>query len=209
MKTTKASIAFIFALPFEVPQTLRNRTRWPLIRGKTIRVTVAGMGKKKARSAACELIEAFPASRPDCLFVLGFCGGARDDIPIGRLIIPDVLAYEQRLIGIRNDYINKIKACLGDSEYRTGTLQTFDCPVLSRSGINEHVVAVDMESFAIAEVCRQQAIQVVVAKAVTDIVPRRASLRNLLMLLPAIRSNIVAARNQLDHFVRSALVCCG
>ncbi len=84
--------------------------------GSTVRVVKTGMGKNKAGAAmqkilgqsepgnscnsgnSCKSVN--PAFIPDFILALGFCGGTRDDLAIGDLIVADRVRYRDRVIDL-------------------------------------------------------------------------------------------------------------
>ena len=124
---------------------------------------------------------------------------------IGHLVIANRLAYHGREIQLENSPIEKIVGLLEESEYHVGKLQTFNWPVLSRSRVAGDALAVDMESFAIALTAAKYQIPAVVIKAVSDIVPRNASLIRLLNLVRSLRINSNTARDRLSINVKKIL----
>jgi hypothetical protein len=124
-------------------------------------------------------------------------------LDIGHLIIANRLAYREREIQLQNSPIEKVVDLLVESEYHVGKLQTFNWPVLSRSKVAGDTLAVDMESFAIAQTAAKYQIPAIIIKAVSDIVPKHASLISLLNLVQRLKINSKKARARLSLFVSS------
>ena len=122
----------------------------------------------------------------------GFCGSVRKQLDIGHLIIANRLAYRDREIQLENSPIENIVDLLVESEFYVGKVQTFNWPVLSRARVAEDTLAVDMESFAIALTAAKYQIPVIIMKAVSDIVPKQAT---LISLLNQVRILIIDSQN--------------
>ena len=136
------------------------------------------------------------------LINLGFCGAVRNKLDIGHLIIANRLAYRDREIQLENSPTEKVVGLLAESEYHVGKLQTFNWPVLSRARVAGDTLAVDMESFAIAQTAAKYQIPVIIIKAVSDIVPRHASLISLLNLVRRLKINSKKAQARLSMNVK-------
>ena len=121
---------------------------------------------------------------------------------IGHLIIANRLSYRGREIQLENFPIEKVVDLLVESEYHVGKLQTFNWPVLSRAGVAGDTLAVDMESFAIAQTAAKYQIPSIIIKAVSDIVPKHASLISLLNLVRSLKINSKKARVRLSMIVK-------
>ena len=142
-----------------------------------------------------------PGYHPDLLINAGFCGAVINELQIGHLIIANRLAYRDREIQLNNSPTEKIVDLFAGSEYRVGKLQTFNWPVLSRAAVVEGTLAVDMESFAIAQTAAIYQIPALIIKAVSDIVPQHAGLFSLLSLVRSVKINSKTARNRLSIIV--------
>ena len=132
----------------------------------------------------------------------GICGAVGDKLNIGHLIIANRLVYRDREIQLENSPIEKIADLLMDSEYHLGKLQTSNWPVLSRARITGDTLAVDMESFAIAQTAAKYQIPLIIIKAVSDIVPKHAGLISLLELVRRFKTNSKKARAHLSMNVK-------
>ena len=191
------------AMRAEVPHMLKNTTGIYHIGDNAIRVAVSGIGLKRARRATQQVCTGSLGFLPDLLINSGFCGAVRDKLDIGHLIIANRLAYREREIQLQNSPIEKVVDLLVESEYHVGKLQTFNWPVLSRSKVAGDTLAVDMESFAIAQTAAKYQIPAIIIKAVSDIVPKHASLISLLNLVRRLKINSKKARARLSLFVSS------
>jgi len=195
-------IALIVAMRTEIPHMLKNTNGIFRIGDKAIRLAVSGIGPKKARRTTQQVCTGSLGFIPDLLINAGFCGAARDELNVGHLIIANLLAYRDRVIQPENSPIEKVGNLLVGSEYRVGKLQTFNWPVLSRARVSGDTLAVDMESFAIAQTAATYQIPAIIIKAVSDIVPQHAGLFSLLTLLRNLKINTRKASVRLSVIVK-------
>ncbi len=189
----------------EVPYMLKDTTGIYQIGDNAIRVTVSGIGLNKARRATEQVCTGSLGFLPDLLINSGFCGAVRNKLDIGHLIIANRLAYRDREIQLKNSPIEKVGGLIEESEYHVGKLQTFNWPVLSRARVAGDTLAVDMESFAIAQTAAKYQIPAIIIKAVSDIVPRHASLISLLNLVRSLKINSKKARARLSMNVKKII----
>jgi nucleoside phosphorylase len=186
------NISLIVAMRAEVPHMLKDTTGIYRIGDNAIRVAVSGIGLKRARRATQQVCTGSLGFIPDFLINSGFCGAVRDKLDIGQLIIANRLVYRDREIQLENSLIEKIVDLLDESEFHVGKLQTFNWPVLSRAKVAGDTLAVDMESFAIAQTAATYHIPTIIIKAVSDIVPKQAT---LISLLNQVRILIIDSQN--------------
>ena len=182
------NIGLIVAMRAEVPYMLKNTTGIYQIGDNAIRVAVSGIGLKKARRATQQVCTGSLGFIPDLLINSGICGAVRDKLDIGHLIIANRLAYRDREIQLENSPIEKVVDLLVESEIHVGKLQTFNWPVLSRARVAGDTLAVDMESFAIAQTAAKYHIPTIIIKAVSDLIPKHAG---LISLMSQVRSLII------------------
>ena len=182
------NIGLIVAMRAEVPYMLKNTTGIYQIGDNAIRVAVSGIGLKKARRATQRVCTGSLGFLPDLLINSGICGAVRDKLDIGHIIIANRLAYRDREIQLENSPIEKVVDLLVESEIHVGKLQTFNWPVLSRARVAGDTLAVDMESFAIAQTAAKYHIPTIIIKAVSDLIPKHAG---LISLLSQVRSLII------------------
>ena len=199
------NIGLIVAMRAEVPYVLKNTTGIYQIGDNSIRVAVSGIGLKKARRTAQQVCTGSIGFLPDLLINSGICGAVENKLGIGHLIIANRLAYRDREIQLENSPIEKIADLLVDSEYHIGKLQTSNWPVLSRARVAGDTLAVDMESFAIAQTAAKYQIPAIIIKAVSDIVPKHASLIGLLNLVRSFKINSKKARARLSMNVKKII----
>jgi len=194
-------IALIVAMRSEVPPVLKHTSGICRIGNNAIRLAVSGIGPKRARRATQQVCTGSLGFRPDLLINAGFCGAVQNELDVGQLIIADLIAYRDRVIRPANSLIEKAAGLLAGSEYQIGKLQTFKWPVLSRAGVSGETLAVDMESFAIAQTAATHQIPAIIIKAVSDIVPQQAGLFSLLALVRSVKINTKKARARLSVIV--------
>jgi len=196
------NIGLIVAMRAEVPYMLKNTTGIYQIGNNAIRVAVSGVGLKRARRATQQVCSGSLGFLPDLLINSGICGAVGNKLDIGHLIIANRLAYRDREIQLENSPIEKVADLLMESEYHVGKLQTFNWPVLSRARVARNTLAVDMESFAIAQTAAKYQIPAIIIKAVSDIVPKYVSLISLLSLVRSLRINSKKAQACLGMIVK-------
>jgi len=136
-----------------------------LLVGAAGRIEVAaaltGIGMRAGAQAAARILD---ATSPDHLFVVGIAGGIGGSLAIGDLIVPE------RVLNL--DTGEDFRATpLGD-EPRRGTLASSDrlleSPEEAERLGSQGVVAIDMETAAIAAVCAQRGCPWSVFRAVSD-----------------------------------------
>jgi nucleoside phosphorylase len=199
------NLGLIVAMRAEVPYLLKNKTNNYQIGNNTIKVAVSGIGQKRARRTTREVCSGSLGFLPDLLINSGFCGAVRNKLDVGDLIIATRLAYHDREMQLKNSLIEKIGSLLTGSETHLGKLQTFNWPVLSRARVAKDTLAVDMESFAIAQIAAKNRIPALFIKAVSDIVPKHASPISLLNLVRSLKNNSKKARAGLSIAVNKIL----
>ena len=199
------NIGLIVAMRSEVPHMLQDTAGIYQIGNNAIRVAVTGIGPKKAHRAVQQVCTGSLGFYPDLLINAGFCGAVRNEFNIGHLIIANRLAYRDREIQLENSPIEKVADLLVESEYHIGKVHTFNWPVLSRSRVTGDTLAVDMESFAIAQTAAKYQIPAIIIKAVSDIVPKHASLISLRNLVRSLKINSKKARARLSMNVKKII----
>jgi len=199
------NIGLIVAMRAEVPYVLKNTIGIYQIGDNAIRVAVSGIGLKKARRTAQQLCTGSIGFLPDLLINSGICGAVGNKLDIGHLIIANRIAYRYREIQLENSPTEKTVGLLAESENHVGKLQTFNWPVLSRARVAGDTLAVDMESFAIAQTAAKYQIPVIIIKAVSDIVPNHAGPIGLLNLMRSFKINSKTARARLSINVKKII----
>jgi adenosylhomocysteine nucleosidase len=166
-------VALVCAMPMElVPLTRRLRLRkaalpdgWParvgaLPDGRPVVAVVTGMGTALAEAGVRRLLAAVT---PTQVVVVGITGAVDDDTPIGALVLPATVI--DHATGREHAHV-----LLGPGEVR-GSMWTTDVitaadelPALRERG----VIALDMETAAIAMVCEEHGIPWTVFRAISD-----------------------------------------
>jgi nucleoside phosphorylase len=191
-------IALIVAMRSEVPHILRETTGTYQLGNNAVGMAVSGVGLKRARKAAQRVCSGDLGFQPDLLINSGFCGAVGVGLDVGHLVVPNRLAHREQEVQLSNWAVEKVAGLLEKSEYHVGKLQTFNWPVLSRSRVPRDTLAVDMESFTIAQTAAKYRIPMAIIKAVSDVVPEHISLAGLLTLAWSLRVNAQKARDSLS-----------
>ena len=165
-----------------------------------IGLLVSGIGQRKAHAAAQRICQEF---HPDYVLSLGACGAVAEGLAVGDLVIAeDVVSPQGARISLESwrsaEAIEVARK--GQLPYRLGTLQSFYRPVLARRGILPGTLAVDMESYAIAEVARERGLPAVIVRAISDVVPEQVDPRALWAWLHHLTRDFTIAKRQLDRF---------
>jgi nucleoside phosphorylase len=161
-------------------------------------LAVSGIGLKRARHTAQQVCGGSLGFQPDLLINSGFCGAVGVNVDVGHIVVPNRLAHREQEVKLSNWAVEKVAGLLENSEYRVGKLQTFNWPVLSRSRVPRDTLAVDMESFIIAQTAAKCCIPMAIIKAVSDVVPEHISLAGLLTLARSLKVNAQKARDSLS-----------
>jgi len=178
----------------EVPQVLKKATGIFRIGDNAVRVEVSGIGPERARGTTSRLCSGSLGFMPDLLINAGFCGAVCNDLGVGHLVIANRLTYRHRKVQPEKLPLEIAADLLTGFEYKIGQVQTFRWPVLSRAGVLRDTLAVDMESFAIAQTAAIYQIPTIVIKAVSDVVPRRTDLWGLMTQLRRLKAGAKTAR---------------
>jgi adenosylhomocysteine nucleosidase len=138
-------------------------------KGKGIVVVHGGIGQRNAASAT-ELLIA--GHRPRWVISAGFAGGLRDDVKVGDIVMPDFVVAEdgRRLAVDLHITSEQISSTPG---LHVGPLVTVDRPALKPTvkrelGVTHGAIAVDMETMAVAEICRRHEQRFLAVRVVTD-----------------------------------------
>ena len=162
-------VALLAPMPSELRPLVKRgefRRDGAFHRGRVDNVDVVasttGIGTRAAAAAANRMLD---AGDVDLLIVVGIAGGVGDAVAIGDVIVPEVV--------IDGPTGTKFQpAPLVDAPVPKGALETsdefiVDAERLARLGARG-VVAVDMETSAIAEVCEQRGCAWSVVRAISD-----------------------------------------
>jgi nucleoside phosphorylase len=123
---------------------------------------VIGMGPAAARRATERVLDDHPDV--DQVVVVGVAGGVDPALQIGDLVVPDVVVDRESGAEFRHTPLGG-EATKG--ALLTGTVPIFDSEVM-RALPAEGVVAVDMETAAVADVCEARGVGWSVYRAVSD-----------------------------------------
>ena len=122
---------------------------------------VTGMGTALARAAVVELLAAVDA---EWVIVVGITGAIENEIPIGTLVLPELVVN-----GADGSEHRPKPLPLGHAH---GTMWTTDELLTDRAGDadlrSRGVVSLDMETAAIAKVCDQRGVAWSVVRAISD-----------------------------------------
>lgn len=166
------SIAFVCAMPMELEPLTRDlgleesevggqAVHRGTLGDRTVVAIVTGMGTALASAAVERLLDAFEV---DHLFVVGIAGAGTLDTPIGTLVMPAVVVHGPS--GREHEPTR-----LGDHEH-AGHLWTNDEFVNELDELSQlaarGVVALDMETAAIAHVCEAHGVPWSVFRAISD-----------------------------------------
>jgi adenosylhomocysteine nucleosidase len=167
------SIAFVCAMPMELePLTRELGLVEAEVNGRTVQVgrlgerevvgIVTGMGTRLAAEGVEHVLDAFDVAH---LFVVGIAGAGMGDAPIGALVMPEVVIHGPT--GRQHQPTR-----LGDHEHG-GHLWTSDELIddldeLAAMHRDRGVVALDMETAAIAHVCETRGVPWSVFRAISD-----------------------------------------
>jgi adenosylhomocysteine nucleosidase len=180
----RADVGLVAALKLEVGEFLEKCDRVKkytggdftvyggFLRDVRTAVAVCGAGSKRAARAAHALLD---AHTPEWMLSVGFAGGLTDDLRIGDIVVanwivpadapaPDADAGLKIDVKMANDpqrglYVGR----LATSSHIVHTVQE-KREIAARTG----AIAVDLESLAVAEVCRERKVKFMAIRAVSD-----------------------------------------
>ena len=137
-------------------------TRWSgALAGVEVVAAVAGIGTRAAARTAEQVLD---ATRIDHLVVVGVAGGIGPGVAIGDLVVPE------RVLDLATGAQYR-PARLGPAAAR-GTLATSDALIVDRDALarleRQGVVAIDLETAAIAAVCERRHVAWSVFRAISD-----------------------------------------
>lgn len=178
MKTT---IGIIAALPREVKGLLarldiqdretagRDQISYGRYEEKEIIVLVGGVGLKKARSAATNLIH---RRRPDLILSAGFAGGLDPSLSLGDAVIPSMIIDQSgaRIDAPRDLHAKLLHAHPGAASGSILTTPRFIPDESEKRGLfSRHgALAVDMESMAVAGEAQAYGIPHIALRVISD-----------------------------------------
>jgi adenosylhomocysteine nucleosidase len=174
----KADIGLVCALPIEIGDFLGRCKRVKSYSGghfkfcgglyDDIRIVIveAGTGQKRAKRATSALID---AHAPRWIVSTGFAGSLRDEIKIGHI------AVANQIVGPENEVLTIDVRMTSDPSrgLHVGRFFTADHMVRTvaekRSLAEEHeAIAVDMESLAVAAICRDSKTRFMAVRSISD-----------------------------------------
>lgn len=175
---SRADIGIVCALPIEIGEFLgrcervRSYTggdfqfRGGLYDGIRIVVAISGTGRERARRAAQALID---AHQPQWLLSCGYAGGLKAELKVGQIVVADrLLALDAEPVQIdlkmppdpaRGLHVGAVLTC--DQIVRTVAEKQ---SLAGQTG----ALCVDMESHAVAELCRDRGIRCLAIRVVSD-----------------------------------------
>ena len=168
----RPSVAFVCAMPMELAPLVRSLSLTKQAVGsvegavgrigtRPVVAVVTGMGTSLATTGVEALLAAVTVER---VLVVGITGAVGDELAIGTLICPERVVDGASGEAFRPDPLG------GDRP--TGTLWTSDSMITDPEAVaalrRDGVVALDMETAAVAAVCRRHGIPWSVFRAVSD-----------------------------------------
>lgn len=163
-----AVIALLCAMPLEL-RPLRRRLRLRKtqlghvgrIGDRQVIATVSGVGTTLARAATVRLLDAVDV---DWVIVVGIAGAIGDQIPIGTLVFPDLV------VDGADGSVHRPTPLRGGTPY--GKLWTTDelllDPTRHADLRRDGVLALDMETAAVARVCGERDVPWSVVRGISD-----------------------------------------
>ncbi len=162
-------------------KTLEERKRHPFggyfqakINHKDVMIYFAGNGKVRSAASCQHMIDKFNLNK---VIVVGTCAGIDLQYGILDIIVPnravqcDCTVKEMKPL-IRQDFIVDIDLSNYGNGFPTGTIGTSDRPIVLMSDYLElkknDITVADMESAAIAYVCKRNEVEVVIIKGISD-----------------------------------------
>jgi adenosylhomocysteine nucleosidase len=161
-------IAFVCAMPMEL-RPLRRRLRLRRsgfgyagrIGDREVIAVVTGMGTALARAAIVQLLDAVDV---EWVIVVGITGAIETEIPIGTLVLPELVVNSGDGSQHRPEPLP-----LGNAH---GTMWTTDelllDPAVHADLRARGVVSLDMETAAVAEVCEERGVPWSVVRSISD-----------------------------------------
>jgi adenosylhomocysteine nucleosidase len=142
--------------------------RGGFLRDIRIAFVEGGTGASKARRAAHALID---AHSPQWLISTGFAGGLGEELQVGHIVVAnEVAAAEGGLASLRIDLKMKPDPSKGLHVGKLAQASHIIRTTAERKELRERTgaIAVDLESHAIAEVCRDRQVKFLCVRAISD-----------------------------------------
>jgi len=181
IKQRACDVGVVFALPIEAgpftdrldgvlsikgtPTTLKQGG----LQGRNVVVAISGPGQQAAANAADVLLL---GHRPQVLLTAGFAGGLTDELTVGDFLLADRIIKQS---GPPIEIANRpdTATLTGKSRLLTGPLLTGDrivrLPTDKRRLAEQHqALAVDLETYAVAEMCRRRETRCVAVRVISD-----------------------------------------
>lgn len=207
-----STVGLICAMKIEVPKIISEVVEKEVVEMRrigenNIGVIVSGIGLDNAKQAAirlCRVVE------PDYLLCLGWCGAAKD-FQIGQLLMAESVSFDGKEISLKSERLEQTKKSLAeeDIDFKAGKFETFDIIVTSRNNISQGVIAVDMESYAVADVAEKNKIPLIVLKFVSDIVPKdKPSLVKYPYIFLKLGINLFLTKRKINQFAQLYFTHC-
>lgn len=163
-----SAVAFVCAMPMEARPLVRQlhlrgaevggiEVRAGSLGGRRVVALVTGMGPDLARPGVTALLDAFPVGQ---VVVVGITGAVDNDTPIGTLVRPAVVVDG----ATGTEYIPESP---GEGKLWTTAELISDLSAVAQLR-EQGVVALDMETAAVAEVCEQRGIPWSVFRVISD-----------------------------------------
>lgn len=179
----RCDVAVVCALPMESDALEERLTdvvqlrghgfllRRGLLRDRHVAVVISGPGRAAAASATEAFLQAY---RPQWLISAGFAGGLHEDLPRQHLLVAEMIGdLDGRWLPVD---LRRFPPKLLDLEpVHVGKLLTVDRIIRHEQekrllGVSHKALAVDMESLAVAEVCRRRETPFLAVRVISDAV---------------------------------------
>ena len=176
--SSRADIGIVCALPIELGEFLgrcervRSYTggdfqfRGGLYDGIRIVVAISGTGRQRARRAAQALVD---AHQPDWMLTCGFAGALQPQLKVGQIVVAD------RLLATDAEPVQIDLKMPADPERGLHVGGVLTCDQIVRAAAEKQALAaqtgalcVDMESHAVAELCRDRGVKCLAVRVISD-----------------------------------------
>jgi adenosylhomocysteine nucleosidase len=163
-----AVIAFVCAMPMEL-RPLRRRLRLHKtglgyagqIGDRPVVAVITGIGTALAHAATVRLLDAVDV---EWLIVVGIAGAIDNQTPIGTLVLPQLV-----INAADGSEHRPMQLCVGDAQGKLWTSNELLLdPALHADLRADGVVALDMETAAVAKVCDDRGVPWSVVRAISD-----------------------------------------
>ncbi len=164
------NIGILGATEFE----LKELSSFVMLHVSRFTLHVTGIGPKNAEISIKKFIK---SNLPECIIICGLCGGLQNNLQIGDVIISDSFVHSTEKIEatVSQEIKKKILAIAEKLKisYYYGNTLTVEKALLtsqekSNAGKKYSALAVEMENFPIAKVCRENNIPLISIRAISD-----------------------------------------